>query len=409
MQKTVTKGMSEPTEKKSSVLGPDIDVDAYEVETGTHEKIRTLKDLPGDIQSESFHVGMETEEKCRSGSFFQIDHSVIFSSSYQEGLEIMSITEAMKKYDWLSDYRWKAVRVDADKYTERAELIKHHGYFLRALPGARAHFPLQACLFMTHEGLEQNVHNIIIAEEGSELNIITGCAVGKTLRNGLHIGISEFYVKKNAKVTFTMIHNWAEEVAVRPRSAAIVEKKGVFLSNYICMKPVRTLQMYPTVHCVGEEATVRFNTVLLSRTGSHMDVGARVFLKAPGSRAEVVTRAISEGGDIVARGHLVGEVPGVKAHLECRGLILSDRGKIHAVPELEGRTKDVDMTHEAAVGKIAEEEIQYLMARGLSAEEATAAIVRGFLDISIKGLPQHLEKEIQRALRIEGEKEKSGL
>jgi Fe-S cluster assembly scaffold protein SufB len=409
MQKTVVKDRAKSAEKKTSVFGPDIDVDAFEVKTDKHEKVKKLTNIPDDIQEKSILVGIETEEKCRSGSFFQIDHSVIFSSSYQKGLEVMSITEAMERYDWLSEYWWKAVEVDADKYTAQAELIRHHGYFLRALPGVRVDFPLQACLFMTHDGLDQNVHNIIIAEEGSELNIITGCAVGKTLRNGLHIGISEFYVKKNAKITFTMIHDWAEGVAVRPRSTAIIEEKGLFLSNYICMKPVRTLQMYPAAHCIGEEATVRYNTVLLSRPGSHMDVGARVFLKAPGSRAEVVTRAITEGGDIVARGHLVGEVPGIKAHLECRGLILSDRGKIHAVPELEGRTKDVDMTHEAAVGKIAEEEIQYLMARGLSADEATAAIVRGFLDISIKGLPEHLEKEIKRAVRIEREKEKSGL
>ncbi len=215
-------------------------------------------------------------------------------------------------------------------------------------------------------------------------------------------------MKKDAKITFTMIHNWAEDVAVRPRSAAVVGEDGVFLSNYICMQPVRTLQMYPTAYCTGKNATVRYYTVLLAREGSHLDVGSRVILGAEGSRAEVVARAITDGGDIIARGHLIGEVPGIKAHLECRGLILSDRGRIHAIPELEGKTHDVDMSHEAAVGKIAEEEIRYLMARGLSEDEATAAIVRGFLDVQIKGLPPHLEKEIKNALRME-EQEKQGM
>jgi Fe-S cluster assembly scaffold protein SufB len=134
-------------------------------------------------------------------------------------------------------------------------------------------------------------------------------------------------------------------------------------------------------------------------------VGSRVFLSSKGSKAEVVTRAISEGGDIVARGHLIGEVPHIKAHLECRGLILSEEGRIHAVPELEGKVSDIDLSHEAAVGKIAADEIQYLMARGLTSEEATAAIVRGFLDIKIKGLPEHLEGEIKKAIRRE-EREK---
>ncbi len=212
------------------------------------------------------------------------------------------------------------------------------------------------------------------------------------------MGISEFYVKKNAKLTFTMIHNWAENIAVRPRSVAIVEENGTFLSNFICIKPVKTLQMYPTAFCNGENAVVRYNTVLFAQEGANMDVGSRVFLRAKGSRAEVVTRAISKGGDIIARGHLVGEAPDIKAHLECRGLILSEKGLIHAVPELEGRVDGVEMSHEAAVGKIDEEEIQYLMARGLSSDQATAAIVRGFLDVEIKGLPDHLMREMKKTI-----------
>jgi Fe-S cluster assembly scaffold protein SufB len=323
------------------------------------------------------------------------------SSSYQSGLEVMSIKEALEKYDWLSEHWWNAVKVDTDKYTAQAEIKQTLGYFLRSLPGAKAEFPLQACLYMTQEGLAQNVHNVIIAEEGSELHIITGCTTASTVRSGLHIGVSEFYIKKGASVSFTMIHNWAEDMDVRPRSAAVVEEDGVFLSNYVCMKPVRSLQMYPAAYCVGENATVRFNNILYAPEGSNMDVGSRAFLRARGSRAEVVSRAITGGGDIIARGHLAGEVSGIKAHLECRGLILSEKGMIHAIPELEGRASDIDMSHEAAVGKIAEEEIRYLMARGLSPDEATSAIVRGFLDVEIKGLPEHLEREMKRAVGME--------
>jgi Fe-S cluster assembly scaffold protein SufB len=188
---------------------------------------------------------------------------------------------------------------------------------------------------------------------------------------------------------------------VRPRSAAIIEENGVFLSNYICMKPVKTLQAYPTAYCVGENATARFNSILLAPEGTNIDVGARVFLRAKGSRAEAVSKAITTGGNVVARGHFIGEAEGIKAHLECRGLILAEGGKIHAIPELEGSARDVEMTHEAAVGKIAPEEIEYLMARGLTGEEATAAIVRGFLDIEMKGVPESIGDEIKRALRAE--------
>ena len=403
MSKVDVKENAKKAEKKTSVFGPDIDLNAYSDQAIEHVKIHKLRELSDEAKEKTINVGIEAEEECRSGTFFQIDHSVILSNTYHSGLEVMSITEALEKYDWLSSYWWKAVEVDADKYTAQAELKQNHGYFLRALPGAKVEFPLQACLYMTQEGLAQNVHNIIIAEEGSELHIITGCATASAVETGLHVGISEFYVKKNARITFTMIHNWSEGMIVRPRSATIVEENGMFLSNYVCMKPVKSLQMYPSVYCIGENSTVRFNTILFAYEGSTMDVGSRVFLKAGGSRAEVVTRALTSGGDIIARGHLIGEVPGIKAHLECRGLMLSEKGIIHAIPELEGRANNIDMSHEAAVGKIAEEEIQYLMARGLSSDEATAAIVRGFLDVEIKGLPDHLQREMKKAVRMEDE------
>lgn len=403
MSKVDRKEDAQKAAAKPAPLGPDIDLREYADDAIEHPTIHDLGELPHEARERSVSVGMDPEGTGRSGSFFLIDHSVILSHAHHSGFELMSTDEALKKYDWLSDYWWKAVAFDTDKYTAQAELKYNRGYFVRALPGARVEFPLQACLFMAQNGLAQNVHNIIIAEEGSQLNIITGCATAPVVHRGLHIGVSEFYVKKNAQISFTMIHNWAEEMAVRPRSATIVEENGIFLSNFVCTKPVQSLQMYPSAYCIGKNATVRYNSVLFSHEGSHMDVGSRIFLSAEGSRAEVITRAVCSGGHIIARGHLIGEVPGIKAHLECRGLMLSEKGLIHAIPELEGKVNGVDMSHEAAVGKIAEEEIRYLMARGLSSEEATAAIVRGFMDIEIKGLPEHLKSEMKKAVTIGGE------
>jgi Fe-S cluster assembly protein SufB len=395
----IVKAKARGAEKKTAFLGPDIDLTSYTSEAEDLGSVGALKDLPADVKEKALSTGVDARESDRAGSFFQIDNSVLFTSSVEPGLEVMSTTEALKKYEWLKDYWWRAVKVDTDKYTAQAELNLHHGYFIRALPGANITMPVQACLYLNREMFSQNVHNIIIAEEGSELHIITGCTTGNHVKNGVHIGISEFYIKKNAHLSFSMIHSWAEEVAVRPRSGAVVEEGGVFLSNYICMKPVKSLQMFPVASLIGERAVARFNSVLWGQEGSCMDVGSRVILSAPGSRAEVIARTISSGGDIVSRGHLVGEAPGIKAHLECRGLILREGGRIYAVPELEGRVPNIDMSHEAAVGKIAEEEIQYLMSRGLTAEEATAAIVRGFLDIEIKGLPEQLQEEIRMSIR----------
>jgi Fe-S cluster assembly scaffold protein SufB len=383
--------------EKKAGLGLDIDLEAYQSGPVSHDYVKDLGSLSEDDKKRMILAGVDAEEKDRSGTYVQKDTAVIHAQSKQEGLEVMPIKQALKECDWIQDYYWKLVAVDADKYTARAQLDLHDGYVIRALPGSKVIYPVQACLYLEKEGLSQNVHNIIIAEEGSELHIITGCATAAHLRRGLHVGVSEFYVKKNAKLSFTMIHYWAEEMMVRPRSVGQVEEGGLFLNNYICMKPVRSLQMYPTTHLVGKGAVARFYSLLVGSPGSEMDVGGRIFLKEPGCRAEIIARTISNGGHIVARGDLVGEVPGVKAHLECRGLILNG-GSIHAIPELHGKAEGVEMSHEAAVGKIAQDEILYLMSRGLSEDEATSTIVRGFLSVDIPGLPPALKAQIDRAV-----------
>jgi len=179
-----------------------------------------------------------------------------------------------------------------------------------------------------------------------------------------------------------------------------VEENGIFLSNYVSMRQVKSLQMYPVARCIGDNAIVRFNSIMVAPPGSTLDTGSRVLLDAKGSRAEIIARTITTGGTVVARGYIGGNAPEVKGHLECRGLILSERGVIHAIPELRGELAGVDLSHEAAVGKIAEEEVEYLMSRGLTRDEATAMIVRGFLRVDIEGLPVQLADELRQAVEL---------
>ena len=389
--------MALKAKNKKSALGQDIDLGMFDSSPVYHDYVKELAVLPTVDKETMLHAGVDTGEQKRSGTYLQKDSAVIHAHSKQEGLEIMPIKAALEKHDWLQDYYWKLASADTDKYTARAQLDLHDGYVIRALAGSRVIYPVQACLYLEKEGFSQNVHNIIIAEEGSELHIITGCATAPHLKSGLHVGISEFFVKKNAKLSFTMIHRWAEEIMVRPRSVGVVEEGGLFLNNYISMSPVKSVQMYPTTYLAGKGAVARFYSLLVGSPGAEIDVGGRIFLKEPDTRAEIISRAITNGAKITARGDLVGEVPGIKAHLECRGLILNG-GTIHAIPELHGMAADVEMSHEAAVGKIAQEEILYLMSRGLSEDEATATIVRGFLNVDIPGLPAQLKAEIDRAV-----------
>ena len=384
---------------KPAALGEDIDLSSY-VSSAEEQPYQTdPSKLSAKAKEQMLGAGVILDDTSqRSGTYIQMDNTPVHSSVRQEGVEVMAVSQALEKYHWLEEYWWQAVAVDTDKYTANIELSQNDGYFIRALPGYKTTFPVQACLYLAKARLAQNVHNIIIAEEDSELHIITGCTTASREDPGLHMGVSEFYIKRGAKVTFTMIHSWNPEVAVRPRTAAIVEENGLFLSNYVLMKPVRSLQMYPAAKCVGENAVARYNSILVAAEGASLDVGSRVLLNAKGARTEIVSRVITTGGNIVARGYIEGNAPDVKGHLECRGLILQGEGVIHAIPELKGNLAGIDLSHEAAVGKIAEEEVEYLMARGLTRNEATATIVRGFLRVDIEGLPSLLSAELQQAV-----------
>lgn len=384
---------------KKAAFGDDVDLDSFDRTFVPHKYLaeEEICALPEDEQKRLIMSGLDVTDKGRGGTYFQKDTTVIHCHSDEEGIQVMPVTEALKKHDWVKEYFWQLVPVDQDKYTASAFLELHDGYVIRALPGSKSIYPIQACLYLDKENLQQNVHNLIIAEEGSELHIITGCATSPHMKRGVHVGISEFFVKKGAKLSFTMIHNWAEEMTVRPRSVARVEEGGVFINNYICMKPVRSIQMYPTTHLVGNDATAMFYSVIVGTRGSYLDIGGRIFLKNRGCRAEIVQRSISNGAHIINRGHLIGEAPDIKAHLECKGLLIGG-GIIDSIPQLEGHVEGVDMSHEAAVGKLAEEEINYLMSRGVSQEQATSTIVRGFLSVDIKGLPGPLKEEIDRTI-----------
>ncbi|MEA1872403.1 MAG: SufD family Fe-S cluster assembly protein [Chloroflexota bacterium] len=384
---------------KPAAFGEDIDLDTYVSSAEEQPYQVDPSKLPARTKERMLEAGVILDDPGqRAGTFIQMDNAPVHSSVRQEGVEVMAVSQALEKYDWLTDYWWQAVAVDTDKYTANIELNQHNGYFIRTLPGSKTIYPVQTCLYLAKARLAQNVHNIIIAEENSELHIITGCTTASNEEAGLHLGVSEFYIKKGAKITFTMIHSWNPEIAVRPRTGVMIEEDGLFLSNYVLTKPVRSLQMYPTARCVGENAVVRFNSILVAAPGSSLDVGSRAILDAKRAKTEIISRAITTGGNIVARGYIEGNAPDVKGHLECRGLILTGGGTIHAIPELKGTLAGIDLSHEAAVGKIAEEEVEYLMARGLTRSEATATIVRGFLRVDIEGLPPLLSAELQRAI-----------
>jgi Fe-S cluster assembly scaffold protein SufB len=370
-------------------------------------KENELVKLPHRILEETYKAGMEADEKNRSGTFYHVNQFTVYSKVnefFQGKIELMDTKAALQKYSWLGQYMWNLVDKDKDEFTRKVAEDWSGGYFMRIMPNAEISFPLQSCLLITQRNLEQRVHNIIIAEKGSKAHIITSCVQHSGVPKASHLGVSEIYVKKGATLNFTMIHQWSENTLVRPRSGAEVADKAAFISNYVCMQPVKDVQMYPTAYCEGEDSTVSFNNILYGNRNSLLDIGSKAVLNGKGSKAEMISRAIArEGSRMIIRGLIEGNSSKCRGHLECRGLLIDDYAFIQSIPELIARKKGVEITHEAAVGKISEKEITYLMTRKLSRDQAVSLIIRGFMDVSILGLPDALNAGIKKIVEASAE------
>ncbi len=381
---------------KKGAYGTDLDLDDYE--EGSKESV-----VIDDLQSSEYarymeNVGVVADEMNRAGTMMFIDNAPSHCSSKpQEGLEMMSLSEALKVHDGLKDYMWNIMDPTKDKYTAKSYLEDSDGYFIRVKAGHHIKAPVQTCVMISKNKTVQNVHNIVIVEEGASLEMITGCSTTHHANDSLHIGVSEIYVADNASLTFSMIHSWGKQTGVRPRTSTVVGKNATYTNNYVILNPVGSLQSFPTA-TLDEGASAMYNTMCISHEGSDIDTGGLVYLNGKKSNAQIMSRSISMGGKMCARGRLVGNAPDVKAHLECRSIIMKDGGSTIAVPELEAHVADVEMTHEAAVGKIAQDQIEYLMSRGLDEDQAVSMIVRGFLSGSIEGLPPTLQAELDDAI-----------
>lgn len=180
-------------------------------------KKNKLTGVPREILEEASRAAIDPNEENRSGTLFHVDQATIYSKVnefFKGKIELMDTKEALKKYPWLSDYMWKLIDKEKDEFTKKVAENFSGGYFLRILPKVEVTIPLQSCLMITKRDLEQRIHNIIIAEEGSKVHVITSCVQHSAVERASHIGVSEIYVKKGAMLNFTMVHNWSEETLV---------------------------------------------------------------------------------------------------------------------------------------------------------------------------------------------------
>ncbi len=360
--------------------------------------IQSLENMRLSDESTSLkQVGIDFSADGRSGTFILVDSRPVCVNSELEGLEILPLGAALERYDWLrNDYYWRAVPKDLDDVTARcADQHDVTGYFVRVKQGARATVPCQAAFYIGTSDTSQWVHNIIIVEDGAELNMITGCTTGYEVHGGYHNAISEHYIGNKAKLTNTMVHSWDIKTSVHPRSGTIVEDNGVYISNYVSLRPSHDIKTLPQVRLIGKNASAKFTTIILSSPGTRVETGGDIRLEGEDSSAELAHRAISNGGHVYQSGMLTG-LAKCRGHVDCSGLLSASEplGLIESIPGLTAKHPDAQLSHEASIGRIKPEEVEYLRARGMEEREAISVLIRGFLGSDIPELGPYLDERI---------------
>lgn len=358
-----------------------------------------------DDKKQLAEVGVLVNSEDRSATMVVKDDKPICLETKNKGFEMLPTFVALEKYDWLREkYFFKAVRPDFDEVTMKfAKEEKPLGFFIHVKQGEKVTLPCQTAMYMTAENSTQAIHNIVVLEEDSELQLITGCVSKHSLNEGQHLAIEEYYIGKNAKLVSTMVHSWSSKVEVYPRTGAIVGENGRFESNYISLRAAKKIISNPRTYLNGKGASAKYLTIVLGSPGSMIDTAGDVFLNAEDTSAELLHRGVCTGGAMHQGGLLIGNAP-CRAHVDCAGMLLdtSGEGYIESIPGLRSHHPDARMSHEASIGKIAPEQVEYLMSRGMEELEAISMIIRGFLGADIEGLGTELDEQIAEITEIAG-------
>jgi len=395
-RQVIEKALSKP-----SPYGPDIDLSRYRLGKPEIGEVNEL-DIDPRLNETLNRVGFRNVNRL---SYIQVNESAKYRIMEEYlrkyGVRIIPLRKALDEIDFARKLSWNLIRPDLDKYTAATYLYGGEiGYFIYVPPNVKVPIPIYTCLAITSDEKIQFAHNIVYVDEGAEAHLVTGCAVPHGIRDGLHIGISEFYVGRNARLTFSMIHAWSEKLHVRPRTSVNVEEGGEYVSYYIIYSPVASIQTYPMVRVSRDGKAYLANIVAASGNGIY-DIGSKVQLFGNNSSAEIVSRVVARGkSKTYARSAIEAYTSNTKGHIECLGLLLSENAQISSIPVITSKKPGALLSHEAAIGVIAEKELEYLMSRGFTEEEARAILIRGFMSIDVPGIPRSIKIEVNRILDL---------
>ncbi|MEM2282467.1 MAG: SufD family Fe-S cluster assembly protein [Candidatus Hadarchaeales archaeon] len=368
--------------------GADFDLLQYLPNPPPKRALNSLEQLGEGERRAVESVGMSLEEE-RAGSHLQEDATVTYKRVMEgKGVLVETPEEAVLHYPWLKQFVHGLVPIDLDKYTAFCSGFSLGGAFIWVKEGAKVDLPLQACFMLETERVAQLPYILVLASPNSKINILSGCTLAPSCQTALHGCVTEIYVGRGAEVTFNLVHHFRPGFHVRPKVGVMVEEGGTYIENYMELGEPSSSQLFPTVILRGRNSRAELRSFFFGRGKSDLDIGGGLLLVGEGSRGEVVSRAVvTDEARVRMRGMLKGYGRGVVGHLECRGLLLSGRADVRAFPNLSSLQPDANLTHEAAVGRIEEEHLNYLMSRGIPRDQATSLIISGFLDVA-RGLPE---------------------
>jgi len=253
-------------------------------------------------------------------------------------------------------------------------------------------FPFQSCMILSNDSV-QRLHNLIIVNDNVKAFMITGCTAHTGDNGGEHRSITEIILGRNASLNYTMIHDWGEDTKVYPRTFVNVGENSKFVYNYVNLNRAAHIQTMPLIRLERNAVAESNSLVYVDR--SMIDMGTVIKL-GENAKGRINLRSIFNTGELISRGKIIGNKKSV-GHNACDVLMLND-GVVESIPELVSHSKDAQLSHEAAIGKLSEKEVEYLMTRGMTEDEAISLIVHGFLDTKILGLSPEIETEIKKLL-----------
>jgi Fe-S cluster assembly scaffold protein SufB len=336
--------------------------------------------------------------KQKAGDFLQVNESNIILSlqqMYEGRVELLRMEDALKRP---GVKRRMGSLLGRDKFSRKALEERTGGYFVRVLKNQHVDVPIQTCILL-NKAMEQKPYNMIVMEEGAKATVYTGCSAAAITGEAFHIGATEFFVGKGAQLNYVMLHVWPEGVEVRPRSAAHVEEGGSFNSAYVVLRPGAIIQANPKVY-LEKGASGHLTSILRGEGSTKLDIGGELHFKGEGASGILESRSVLGGrSQVRVAAKLVAEAP-AKGHVDCRAILTSEQAQIEAVPIIESNQPDAALTHEASVGKIQEDQLFYLQARGFSEEQARQMIVKGFLSPDMPWLGDRMRQEIDRVVSL---------